>query len=243
MIWLHDLLFGGAHHHFDALPSHWGHATSFNAVPDSQQIEQLQQPSVASMSDAQKVEAASAATAGVHKMTIPSADPNDWGSHAWTMLHCMARHLPAQIPPEQQKSFQDLIMSLPQLLPCKMCGNNMRRHLLENPLDSHLATRKEVELWLIHLHNQVNKELGKPLLSDADGLRAADAACNAPAQEAASCTACMQQTPYQAGIGEAGGVAVILAQRAKDRAKNLKDRILRRRSLLEMKSFFPDARI
>lgn len=115
--------------------------------------------------------AAEGALTGVQ--AVDSHDPEVWGPPAWRFLHCMSRSLPDTLPLEMQRSFEHLMRSLPHVLPCKPCGENMLRHLADDPVGQHLGTREEVQRWLYHLHNAVNADLGKPLLTDAEAARVA----------------------------------------------------------------------
>mmetsp|Transcript_60016 Transcript_60016/g.113071 ORF Transcript_60016/g.113071 Transcript_60016/m.113071 type:complete len:190 (+) Transcript_60016:167-736(+) len=106
-----------------------------------------------------------------------SRDPDSWGPAMWQSLHCMAHHLPSKVPLETQKSFQAMVESLPQLLPCKACGDHLRQHLADDPVGPNLGTRDSIEQWLIRLHNAVNVQTGKRVLSQAEAVLANDEMC------------------------------------------------------------------
>merc|ERR1719161_2583932 len=99
------------------------------------------------------------AAGGAEQLVVDlSKDPASWGPSMWRSLHCIAHHLPPRLPGESQESFKTLVESLPQLLPCKVCGQHLTQHLVEDPVTNHLATRDDVEQWLVQLHNKVNQE-------------------------------------------------------------------------------------
>eukprot|EP00746_Dinoflagellata_sp_MGD_P004713 gnl/MRDRNA2_/MRDRNA2_109110_c0_seq1.p1 gnl/MRDRNA2_/MRDRNA2_109110_c0~~gnl/MRDRNA2_/MRDRNA2_109110_c0_seq1.p1 ORF type:complete len:322 (+),score=49.44 gnl/MRDRNA2_/MRDRNA2_109110_c0_seq1:67-1032(+) len=106
-----------------------------------------------------------------------SKNPATWGPQAWQFLHCAAQNLPDEVPLDGQQSFEAMVQSLPQLLPCASCGNNLRRHLMEEPIHPYLGTRNSVQRWLVRLHNKVNAELGKPILPEGQALDLAAQSC------------------------------------------------------------------
>ncbi|CAK0819924.1 unnamed protein product [Prorocentrum cordatum] len=69
------------------------------------------------------------------------------------------------------------------MLPCGQCGRDLQTHLAQHPTAPHLETREGAVRWMIDLHNLVNKEAGKPVLSYEDALRATRRhTCGTPAQ-------------------------------------------------------------
>merc|ERR1719230_862583 len=106
-----------------------------------------------------------------------SRDPDSWGPSMWRSLHCIAHHMPPRLPGESQESFKAMVNSLPQLLPCKVCGDHLKQYLAEDPVNSHLGTRDDMEQWLVRLHNKVNLGIGKPALSAAEAFQSIDGDC------------------------------------------------------------------
>lgn len=133
-------------------------------------------------------------------------NPALWGPQAWKFLHCLAQSLPEQVPPAGQQSFEAMIQSLPQLLPCPSCGSNLQRHLLEDPIKPNLGTRTDVQRWLVRLHNKVNAELGKPVMPEAQALAAVASACGQPeiAAPAVAAPATMASFPAPTQAASAG---------------------------------------
>lgn len=93
--------------------------------------------------------------------------PAVWGPAMWKSLwapqeakisffhrrHCMVHNMPQSLPADQQRSFEDMMTSLPSVLPCSSCGDHLRQHLLDDPPGPHLAHRDDLERWLVQLHN------------------------------------------------------------------------------------------
>lgn len=115
-------------------------------------------------------------------------DPTVWGPPTWQFLHSMAWSQQDPIPAEQQRHIANFINEeLGPLLPCPVCGNNVKKHLKVLPpvTEALEAGRDELGCWVVKLHNMVNKDLDKPLLScnEAKGLLADKFARKAPAPE------------------------------------------------------------
>ena len=98
--------------------------------------------------------------------------------------HCMVHNMPQSLPADQQRSFGDMMSSLPSVLPCSSCGDHLRQHLLDDPPGPHLAYRDDLERWLVRLHNtaacllalgclaalEVNLETGKAPVPEAEAV-------------------------------------------------------------------------
>ena len=92
-------------------------------------------------------------------------DPKLWGPSAWYFLHSVTFSYPENPTQKEKKSLKDFFRSLEFLLPCDVCKLNFKHHFNEDPIDGHLNSREEVIKWLINIHNKVNIETGKPILS------------------------------------------------------------------------------
>ena len=90
---------------------------------------------------------------------------NIWGSTLWFSLHTITMNYPNNPTFIQQKDYKNFFISLENVIPCKVCRKNYQRHLKEHPIDSHLGNRKELVYWLIDIHNMVNAEIGKKIIS------------------------------------------------------------------------------
>lgn len=90
---------------------------------------------------------------------------NIWGPHLWFSLHTISFNYPLK-PKEQDKiDYNIFFNSLKQVIPCSVCKKNYIRHLNELPIEQHLDNRKKLVYWVIDLHNMVNGETGKKILS------------------------------------------------------------------------------
>lgn len=90
---------------------------------------------------------------------------NIWGSSMWFSLHTITMSYPDQPTYVEQKDYKNFFISLQYVIPCKVCKRNYQRHLKEHPIDDHLKSKKKLVYWMIDIHNMVNAEIGKKILS------------------------------------------------------------------------------
>ena len=84
---------------------------------------------------------------------------NIWGTHLWFFLHTITFNYPINPTPNDKKNVYNFFMCLKSVLPCSYCRKNYDRNLKEFPI--RLNSRKELVMWLIDLHNEVNGKEGK----------------------------------------------------------------------------------
>lgn len=98
-------------------------------------------------------------------MTI-TITPDIWGPVGWKFIHFIALGYP-QNPTEVQKSdYKTFFESIKNILPCSICSNNYKKHLIDLPLsDEVLQNREELLKWTIDMHNEVNIQNNKKKLS------------------------------------------------------------------------------
>jgi len=106
----------------------------------------------------------------VYNTDVNFHNPKVWGPPTWFFLHSMTLALPDQVPEEQQKEMLMLLVSLEHTLPCSTCGQNLAKHMKQYPVEPHLASREEMVDWMIKIHNEVNKDTGKPVISRDEAL-------------------------------------------------------------------------
>jgi hypothetical protein len=90
---------------------------------------------------------------------------NIWGPHLWFSLHTMSFNYPLKPNNKDKNEYKNFFNSLKYVIPCSVCKKNYIRHLNELPIEKHLSNRKELVYWVIDLHNMVNGETGKKIIS------------------------------------------------------------------------------
>jgi len=90
---------------------------------------------------------------------------NIWGPHLWFSLHTISFNYPLKPTIEDKKQYKDFFIALKNVIPCSICKKNYIRHLNELSIDNALDSRKKLVHWMIDLHNMVNGETGKKIMS------------------------------------------------------------------------------
>jgi hypothetical protein len=90
---------------------------------------------------------------------------NIWGPHLWFSLHSMSFNYPLKPSLKDKNNYKNFFLNLQEVIPCSVCKKNYKRHLNEHPIQDYLDNRKSLVYWVIDMHNMVNAEIGKKILS------------------------------------------------------------------------------
>ena len=90
---------------------------------------------------------------------------NIWGPHLWFSLHTISFNYPISPSNNDMKDYKNFFINLENVIPCSVCKKNYIRHLKEHPINDYLDSRKKLVYWVIDMHNMVNAEIGKKILS------------------------------------------------------------------------------
>ena len=90
---------------------------------------------------------------------------NIWGPHLWFSLHTISFNYPISPSNNDMKDYKNFFINLENVIPCSVCKKNYIRHLKEHPINDYLDNRKKLVYWVIDMHNMVNAEIGKKILS------------------------------------------------------------------------------
>ena len=96
--------------------------------------------------------------------------PNIWGPVFWHTIHITALGYPNDPSYTQKRAAKEFYESLAHLIPCPVCREHYKQHLEKMPLSPHLDRRADLFRWTVELHNQVNKSLGKPRVSETESI-------------------------------------------------------------------------
>ena len=89
-----------------------------------------------------------------------------WGKEAWHFIHYVAL---AYIPSEENKSsYMNFFNSLPDTLPCPICGEHFKQNMQKYP--PRFDTSNDLFEWTVDMHNEVNKQNGKKVLTYEEAL-------------------------------------------------------------------------
>ncbi|XP_062175961.1 FAD-linked sulfhydryl oxidase ERV1 [Alnus glutinosa] len=91
-----------------------------------------------------------------------SASPvtkEELGRASWTFLHTLAAQYPDNPTRQQKKDVKELMAIFSRMYPCKECADHFKEVLRANPVQA--GSHAEFSQWLCHVHNVVNRSLGK----------------------------------------------------------------------------------
>ncbi|XP_057788160.1 FAD-linked sulfhydryl oxidase ERV1 [Salvia miltiorrhiza] len=83
----------------------------------------------------------------------------DLGRATWTFLHTLAAQYPDKPTRQQKKDVKELMEILSRMYPCKECADHFKEVIRANPVV--VGSHDEFSQWLCHVHNVVNRSLGK----------------------------------------------------------------------------------
>lgn len=89
-------------------------------------------------------------------LDIKSIDPEYWGKSGWIFINSIA----LTYKPEQKEAYRQFILQLPIILPCKTCGENLRKNI--NTLDDALLSKESLINWFIGVRNCIYKDNNTP---------------------------------------------------------------------------------
>ena len=98
-------------------------------------------------------------------------NPKVWGPKLWFSLHTITLNYPKKPTYKHKKIYNNFFINLQYILPCSSCAVNYKKHLDKYPIKENLDCRKDLVLWLIKIHNEVNKQLGKPTIKASEALK------------------------------------------------------------------------
>ena len=94
--------------------------------------------------------------------------PSVWGPFFWHTIHIVALGYPKNPTYTDKKCAKEFYESLSFLIPCTICREHYKEHLVKNPLVTFLDSRNDLIKWTVTIHNAVNKMLGKQEWSESD---------------------------------------------------------------------------
>tara|TARA_B110000285_G_scaffold56645_1_gene64408 strand:- start:499 stop:879 length:381 start_codon:yes stop_codon:yes gene_type:complete len=92
-------------------------------------------------------------------------DPNLWGPSGWYFLHSLTYSYPDNPSQQEKEAAIHFFNSLSALLPCTVCKVNYDKHFEKHNVENFVSSRNDLVKWLINIHNLVNMDNGKPMVS------------------------------------------------------------------------------
>ena len=98
-------------------------------------------------------------------------DPKIWGKCFWTTLFSIALGYPINPTIDEQHHYTRFFYHLRYTIPCEVCRINFENHIRNVPLNFYLHNRKVLLDWVLILHNEVNKTLGKSPITHEEAIQ------------------------------------------------------------------------
>ena len=93
-----------------------------------------------------------------------------WGPIFWLNMHITALGYSQKPTYGDKKAAKDYMESLQFLLPCQTCREHYKVLLSTHPITPHLDRREDFFKYTVMLHNEVNKRLKKPIMTEIEAL-------------------------------------------------------------------------
>lgn len=101
----------------------------------------------------------------IRESSVPLPDPRYWGAKFWFTMHTIAYFYPDDPTRDEMMHAKNFYESLKVLLPCPGCAQHYSELVEKMPLHGAVTSRMNLITWVNDVHNEVNKRLGKPVLS------------------------------------------------------------------------------
>ena len=94
-------------------------------------------------------------------------DPVVWGNPMWKSIHYIALGYPDKATQIDKTAYYSYFTNLYKVIPCQSCADHLRMLVLQNPITTEvLKSNRSLFNWTVNIHNEVNKKLNKPILSN-----------------------------------------------------------------------------
>ena len=91
--------------------------------------------------------------------------PDVWGPPLWYTLHVKTFEYSIYPTEKDKKNAIEYFKNVDTLLPCAICKQHYKEYLIRRPVEYHVDTRNELVFWLVDLHNEINAQNSKQILS------------------------------------------------------------------------------
>ena len=97
-------------------------------------------------------------------------DPTVWGPSFWFVLHTVSLNYPERPTYVEKRTHHDFYRIVQHILPCEACRRHYKELFATYPIEPFLTSKQSLVTWVVMIHNQVNKRLGKPLVTTQEVL-------------------------------------------------------------------------
>jgi hypothetical protein len=97
-------------------------------------------------------------------------DSKIWGKSGWKFLFCIAYEYPREPTYTDIQNYERFFQSLQFILPCESYRRQYSKQYKRVPIQPYLTTTSYLFQWVLKMHNLVNQEIGRPLMTRKDVL-------------------------------------------------------------------------
>jgi hypothetical protein len=90
--------------------------------------------------------------------------PSAWGPLLWNFMHIISMNYPCNPTPANKKQYRDFLVSLKNVLPCKLCRKHYTANISSGPTRlsrEHFASRESLFEFMYNLHKKVSADVAK----------------------------------------------------------------------------------
>ena len=91
-----------------------------------------------------------------------------WGPYFWGSLHLTCLSTNVFLTDQEKEAIRTFVDSFTKVLPCPACRAHFAQVLSDVPLEPALENGPDLFRWSVAVHNEVNKSIGKPIVSVDD---------------------------------------------------------------------------
>jgi len=91
--------------------------------------------------------------------------PAVWGPLFWNTMHVVSLGYTNNPSQDEQTAVIQFYKSLEFVIPCPICRAHYSKFLKEMPVENNVTNRDTLVKWLFDLHNKVNKQLNKSVIT------------------------------------------------------------------------------
>jgi hypothetical protein len=96
---------------------------------------------------------------------MANLEPKIWGPKFWFFLHTISLCYPNYPNAVTKKKYYEFIQNLPLFLPIEEVASNFSKLLDKYPIQPYLDNRESFIRWVWFIHNKINEQLEKPVIS------------------------------------------------------------------------------
>lgn len=96
---------------------------------------------------------------------------DQWGRPMWFVIHTFALKMPDTLANDDKLRFKAFMSSMQFVLPCPICKKHIKENLVKLDITPYLSTNSKLFEWTVKLHNTVNADNNKPIVSINDAMQ------------------------------------------------------------------------